>query len=109
MRRYGAPPRASYSGPSYHLKETSPPIYWSVVSHDKGPYGGNHDRFMKFQHKLPGDATTELVLLFNFLRTQFQAAGFLPGLLPDIGEIHPHVSLSCLPIDAALMSNRNHP
>ena len=64
---------------------------------------------MKFTHKLPGDATTELMLLLNFLRTQFQASGFHPGLLPDIAEIHPHVDLSRSPVDALLMSNRDAP
>jgi hypothetical protein len=114
MRGYGAPPRPPFSGHSLHLRETSPSVCWSVPSHDagkptKGPYGGNHDRFMKFSHKLPGDATTELMLLFNFLRTQFQASGFHPGLLPDIAEIHPHVDLSRSPVDALLMSNRDIP
>ena len=75
MHGYGAPPRAPYSGPSYHLKDLSPPICWSVVSHDKGPYGGNHDRFMKVQHKLPGDVTTEFMLLFNFLPLSFKLPG----------------------------------
>ena len=46
MHGYGAPPLAAYSGQSFHVKNTSPSIYWSVVSHDKGPYyGGNHNHF----------------------------------------------------------------
>ena len=64
---------------------------------------------MTFQHKLPRDAATELILLFNFLRTQFQAAGFHPGILPDISEIHPQVDLSCSPIDPTIMFSRDHP
>jgi hypothetical protein len=64
---------------------------------------------MKFHYKLPSDATTELMLLINFLRTQFQATGFHHGSLPDINEIHSHVDLTKSPVDAAIMSNRDQP
>jgi hypothetical protein len=83
FRGYAPPTRAAFTGPSLHLKSDCPHICWQL-SHDKGPYGGNHDRFMKFVYKLPSDATTELMLLLNFLRTQFQATGFHHRLVPDM-------------------------
>jgi hypothetical protein len=102
LHGYGAPCRAEYSGSSFHLKPDCSPICWQL-SHQKGPYGRNHDRFMKFQYKLPSDATTELMLLINFLRTQFQATEFHHGLLPNINEIHSLVDLTRTPVDATLM------
>jgi hypothetical protein len=72
-------------------------------------YGGNHDRFMKFVYKLPSDATTELMLLLNFLHTQFQATGFHHGLVPDIGDNHSLVDLTKSPVDATFVSNRDRP
>jgi hypothetical protein len=108
FRGYAPPTRAAFTGPSLHLKPDCPNVCWQL-SHDKGPYGGNHDRFMKFVYKLPSDATTELMLLLNFLRTQFQATGFHHGLVPDIGEIHTLVDLTKSPIDATYMSNRDRP
>jgi hypothetical protein len=64
---------------------------------------------MKFQHKLPSDSTTDLMLLFNFLRAQFLATGFHHALIPDVGEIHPLIDLARSPVDVKVMSNRNHP
>ena len=59
---------------------------------------------MKFQRKLPGDTTTELMLLINFLWTQLQAAGFHPGLLPDVvAEVHPRVVFPRSPVNATMI------
>jgi hypothetical protein len=107
---YGAPHRVEFTWPSLHLKSDCPPVCWQL-SHDKGSYGGNHDRFMKFVYKLPSDATTELVLLLNFLCTQqFQATGLHHGLVPAIGGIHSLVDLTKSPsVDATFMSNPDRP
>jgi hypothetical protein len=52
FRGYAPPTRAAFTGPSLHLKSDCPHICWQL-SHDKGPYGGNHDRFMKFVYNFP--------------------------------------------------------
>ena len=49
------------------------------------------------------------MLLINSLRPQFQAAGFHPGVLPDVAQIHPCVDLSRSPIDPTVASNRDCP
>jgi hypothetical protein len=80
------------------------------MAHDKGPYGGNHDRFMKFTHKLTSDDPAQIMLLLAFLRTQMTAAGFhSAALIPDLMLLHPHVDLTRSPVDASCMSNRDHP
>lgn len=79
------------------------------MAHDKGPYGGNHDRFMKFTHKLTSDDPAQIMLLLAFLRTQMTAAGFHSALIPDLMLLHPHVDLTRSPVDASCMSNRDHP
>jgi hypothetical protein len=106
LRGYGAPRRAEFTGASLHLKSDSALICWQL-SHDKGPYGGNHA--MKFKYRLPSDATTELMLLFNFLRKQFQATGFQHALLPDIDNTHSLVDHTRSPIEPNYMSNRDRP
>jgi hypothetical protein len=105
----GQPRRADYTRTSLHLKSDCPHVCWQLPSHEKGPYGGNHDRFIKFQYKLPSDATMELMLTFNFLRTQFQATGFQNGLVPDIGKVHSNVDLTKSPVDHTYKSNRGRP
>ena len=111
MCGYDTAPCEPYCGCSLHLNDDSPYVCWIVVSHDKGPYEGNHDQFMNFQHKLPGDATNELMMrLINFLLTQFQAAGFHPGLLPNIAKkILPHLHISISPANPAIMFNCDCP
>ena len=110
MCGYDAAPCEYYCGCSLHFNDNSPYVCWIVVSHDKGPYEGNHDQFMNFQHKLPGDATNELMMrLINFLLTQFQAAGFHSDLLSDIAEIYPNVDFSRSPINPTIISNCDYP
>jgi hypothetical protein len=104
---FGTTPRAEYTCASLHVKPDSLWVCWQM-SHTKGPYGGNHDHLIKFVHELPGDFTTDLMLLFNYLRTEFQAAGFHNALLPDIGDIVPNVDLTRSPVDPRYMSNRDN-